>query len=114
MVNMINCDHAVCHDCFVSHFSIMVTEKSIKHCNCPLCKEPDMTSETIDMDLYLQLFSGLIQAHMKKEEYDMFTQKINEHTMMKDPNFRWCIKVRILLHAACICVWCLLVLYWFY
>ena len=73
-----------------------------------------MTSETIDMDLYLQLFSGLIQAHMKKEEYDMFTQKINEHTMMKDPNFRWCIKVRILLHAACICVWCLLVLYWFY
>ena len=52
-----------------------------------------MTSETIDMDLYLQLFSGLIQAHMSKEHYNLFMLKINERTMMKDPNFRWCIKV---------------------
>ena len=94
MVNMINCDHAICQVCFVAHFSIIIGEKSIKHCNCPLCGEPDLTSEAIDMDLYLQLFSALIQAHLK-EHYDMFTQKINEHTMTKDPNFRWCVKVRI-------------------
>lgn len=112
---MINCDHAVCQVCFVAHFSIMVNEKSIKHYNCLLCGEPDMTSEAIDMDLYLQLFSGLIQAHMKKEEYDMFTQKINEHSMMKDPNFRWCVKVRkYFCLESCIFILCSLVLYWFY
>ena len=94
MVNMLNCDHAMCQCCFDVHFSIMITEKSIKHYNCPLCGEPDMSSEAIDLDLYLQLFSGLIQANMKKEQYEMFTQKINEHTMTKDPNFRWCNKVR--------------------
>ena len=75
----------------------MVGEKSTKHFNCPVCAEPDMLSETIDMDLYLQMFSGLMQVHMTKEHYDLFTNKINERTLMKDPKFVWCIKVRIIL-----------------
>ena len=93
MINMIHCDHAVCKECFVAHYSFVVGEKSIKHFNCLVCGEPDMSSDTIDMDLYLQLFSGLIQAHMSKEHYDLFTQKINERAMMKDPKFVWCSKV---------------------
>ena len=55
-----------------------------------------MTLETIDMDLYLQLFSGLIQAHMSKEHYNLLMQKINERAMMKDPNFHWCIDVSLM------------------
>ena len=94
MVKMINCDHAVCHNCFVGYFSVMITEKSIKHYNCPLCGEPDITSEAIHFDFYLQLFGELMQKHMKKEQYEMSVQKINEHKMMKDPNFRWCTKVK--------------------
>ena len=90
---MVNCAHAVCKSCFVSHFTLMIGEKTIKHFNCPVCGEPDMSSETIDMELYLQLFSGLIQAHLKKDQYDLFTQKLNEHAMIKNPGFRWCIKV---------------------
>ena len=96
MINMVHCDHAVCKECFIQHFSLVVGEKSIKHCNCLVCGQPDMSSETIDMDLYLQLFSGLIQVHMNKEQYNLFMQKINERTMMKDPNFRWCIKVSLM------------------
>ena len=90
---MIHCDHAMCKECFVYHYSLVVGEKIIKHFNCCVCGEPDMSSETIDMDLYLQLFSGLIQAHMSKEHYDLFIQKINVHALMKDPKFLWCIKV---------------------
>ena len=90
---MIHCHHAVCKECFVPHFSVVLAEKSIKHFNCPVCGEPDMSSETNDIDLYLQLFSGLIQAHMSKEQYNLFMQKINERTMMQDPNFLWCINV---------------------
>ena len=93
MINMIHCDHAVCKKCFVTHYSLVVGEKSTKHFNCFVCGEPDMSSETIDMDLYLQLFIGLIQAHMSKEHYDLCLRKINERAMMKDPNFLWCIKV---------------------
>ena len=93
MINMIHCDHAVCRECFVAHYSLMLGEKSIKHFNCPVCAEPDMSSETIDVDLYLQMFSGLMQAHMSKECYDLFRQKMNEHALMKDPKFVWCIKV---------------------
>ena len=96
MINMIHCDHAVCKECFVSHYSLVIGEKSIKHFNCLVCGEPDMSSETVDIDLYLQLFSGLIQAHMSKEQYNLFTQKVNEGTMVKNPNFLWCIKVSAL------------------
>ena len=95
MVSMIYCSDAVCQDCFIHHFSMVMREKSIKHYNCPVCAKPDFTSEVIDTGLYLQLFSGLIQAYLNKEEYDLFTQKINEHAMMKDSNFRWCVKVRL-------------------
>ena len=84
---MIHCDHTVCKECFVCHYSLVVGENSIKHFNCLVCGEPDLSSKTIDMDLYLQLFSGLIQAHMSKEHYDLFTQKINERTMMNDLKF---------------------------
>ncbi|XP_065915142.1 uncharacterized protein [Dysidea avara] len=92
MVNMVHCDHAVCKDCFVTHFTLMIGEKSIKHFNCPCCGEPDMSSDTFDMDLYLQMFSGLIQVYLNKECYDLCTRKLNEHTMLKNPNFCWCIK----------------------
>ena len=98
---MIHCDHPVCNECFVDHYSAVLEEKSIKHFNCLICGEPDILSETIDMDLYLQLFSGLIQAHMSKDQYDLFTQKLNEWTMMKDPKFLWCIKVSV---SSCIAI----------
>ena len=90
---MIHCHHALCKECFVDYFSLVAGERSIKHFNCPLCGEPDMSSETIDMDLYLQLFSGLIQVHLSKEHYNLVTQKLTERTLMKDPTFLWCIKV---------------------
>ena len=92
---MIHCDHTVCKECFVIHFSLVAEERSIKHYNCLVCAEPDMSSETIDMDLYLQMFSGLIQVHMSKEHYNLFTQKITERTLMNDPKFLWCIKVSV-------------------
>ena len=99
---MILCNHVVCKECFVCHFSLVIGEKKIKWFNCPICAEPDMLSEAIDMDLYLQLFSGLIQAYLSKEHCNLLTQKLNEHTLMKDPKFVWCIKVSMLiLHYWC-------------
>ena len=92
---MIHCDHAVCKECFVQHYSVVVGENSTKHFNCLICGQPDMSSETIDMDFCLQMFSGLIQAHMSKEHYKLDERKINEWTLMKDHKFLWCIKVSV-------------------
>jgi len=103
MINMIHCNHAVCKECFVGHFSVIVGEKSIKYFNCPVCEEPNMLSETIDMDLYLQMFSGLIQAHMSKKQYNLYIQTINEHTLMKDPKFLRCIRVSDCTHYRVCC-----------
>ena len=93
MVNMIQCDHAVCKTCFVEHFTLMIAERSIKHFNCLMCKEPDMSSDAVDLVLYLQMFSGLVQNYMNESVYDMCMKKLSDHTMQKDPNFCWCAHV---------------------
>lgn len=93
MVNMIQCDHAVCKTCFVEHFTLVIAEKSIKHFNCIMCNEPDMSSDAVDLDHYLQMFSGLVQHYMDKSTYEMCMKKLTEHTMQKDYKFCWCAHV---------------------
>ena len=93
MVNLINCQHAVCKDCFVDHYSMMIRGKSIKYFNCLVCWEPDMSSDDVDLDLYLQVFSGLIRNYLNKDLYDLYMKRLNDHTMQKDPNFCWCAHV---------------------
>ena len=89
---MIQCSHAVCQSCFIGHFTVMIREKKVKHYNCPICGEPDLTSEAIDVDLYLQLFSGLVQTYLSKDDYNLCIQKIYEHTfhrtMINTPEVR--------------------------
>ena len=96
MVKIILCDDIVCQECFVSHYSLMIKEKNIKHFNCLVCGEPDMSSGVADTHNYLQKFSALIQAHLSEDQYNMFMQKLAEHAMSKDPNFRWCVRVSTL------------------
>ena len=96
MVNMIACDHIICKECFVVHYSFVINEKGIKWFHCLVCEEPEISSETVGTNLYLQMFSDLIQTHMSKKDYNLYTQKIYKHTLMKDHRFLWCIKVGLL------------------
>lgn len=44
------------------HFSIAVSEKGVKHFNCPMCSQPDMTDlNDGTQDLYQQLFVQLVK-----------------------------------------------------
>ena len=72
MIKMILCNDIVCQECFVSHYSLMIKEKSIKHLDCLVCGEPDMSSGVTDAHDYLQKFSALIQAHLSENQYNMF------------------------------------------
>lgn len=94
MVKMILCEDTVCQQCFVDHYSLMIkAEKSIKHLFCLVCGVPDMTSQAVDTHDYLQKFSVLIKTHFSEDQYNVFMQKLTEHAMSKDPNFRWCARV---------------------
>ena len=93
MVKMILCDDMVCQECFVNHYSLMIKEKSVKYLYCLACGKPDMLSEEVDTQDYLQKFSALVQTYFSEDQYNMFMQKLAEHTMLKDPNFRWCTRV---------------------
>ena len=95
MVKMILCDDVVCQHCFVDHYSLVAEERSIKHLCCLVCGIPDMSSEAVDIYSYLQKFSALIQTHLSEDQYNMCMQKLAEHSMHKDPNFRWCLWVGI-------------------
>ena len=54
-----------------------------------------MSLETLDMDLYMQLFSGLIQANLSKEKYNLCMKTILDRKVIKNPKFLWCIKVSV-------------------
>ena len=52
MVTMPSCIHSLCKVCFKQHFTITIMEKMVKHFNCPLCGEPDLSE-----------WSGVIQGN---------------------------------------------------
>jgi len=91
---MVDCDDFVCKECFVIHFTLMIEGKSFKDFTCPVCGEPDMSSDTTDIDLYLEKFGALIKAHLAKDLYDLFKQIVRQNMITKHPNFQSCIKVR--------------------
>jgi E3 ubiquitin-protein ligase RNF31 len=89
MITMPGCTDALCKDCFKGHFRVIISEQGVKHFNCPMCKEPDMTNRDDAADLYQELFVHLIHEHVP-EKYDMVQTKLAERNLQKDPGFRWC------------------------
>ena len=57
---MPGCTDSLCKDCFKSHFSIAIKEKTVKHFNCPICDLPDMTNRDGAQDLYQEMFVHLV------------------------------------------------------
>ncbi len=60
MVVMPACGEALCKDCFIGNFTMVIKEKSVKHFNCPLCSKPDVSNETQDMNI--ELFVAMVSV----------------------------------------------------
>ncbi len=58
MVVMPACGCALCKECFVTNFEMVIKEKSIKHFNCPMCGKPDLSNEEQDMNI--ELFVAMV------------------------------------------------------
>ena len=48
MVLMPGCPHSVCKECFKGHFTLVMKNQTVKHFNCPVCSEPDMTDPHVE------------------------------------------------------------------
>ena len=60
MVLMPGCPHSVCKECFKGHFTNVVMTQTVKHFNCPVCAQPDMSSRDADQDMYQELLVDMV------------------------------------------------------
>lgn len=96
MVSMLKCVHRCCRDCAKNYFTVQVTDRSIADANCPFCKEPDLDGAADD-DV-LEYFSNLdimLKTILDAPVHELFQRKLRDRTLVMDPNFRWCVKVRV-------------------
>ena len=92
---MINCDHKCCTECATNFFTIVIKDKSIGEAICPFCNEPSNLANDDDVALaYYAKLDIVLKNILDKDTHDLFQRKLRDRTLMKDPNFKWCYKVR--------------------
>ncbi|KAJ8276887.1 hypothetical protein GJAV_G00069010 [Gymnothorax javanicus] len=89
MQPLTSCECSLCCECFTQHFTVAVRDRHIRDMVCPLCSEPDINNP-VALDTYFTLLATQLQEYLQAEDYNLFHQKVTEHALMKDPNFRWC------------------------
>jgi E3 ubiquitin-protein ligase RNF31 len=91
-----NCEHKCCKDCASKHFTILVKDKNINEATCPFCQEPKGLNDDDDLATnYFAKLDVLLKPIVDQDVHDLFQRKLRDRTLMKDPNFKWCYKVRI-------------------
>lgn len=60
---MPGCTDNLCKECFKAHFRIVLTEKGVKHFNCPICSLPDMSDRDLG-DFYFGMFQALVSKKL--------------------------------------------------
>ncbi|XP_073822708.1 linear Ubiquitin E3 ligase isoform X6 [Musca autumnalis] len=95
IVSMLKCTHKCCKQCAKTYFTVQITERSINDCNCPFCKLPELHNQTEHEDDNLEYFSNLdifLKNIVEPEVHELFQRKLRDRTLLKDPNFKWCVQ----------------------
>ncbi|KAL5466679.1 hypothetical protein EMCRGX_G030823 [Ephydatia muelleri] len=90
MVLMPGCSHSVCKKCFEGHFTNVMMTQTVKHFNCPVCAQPDMSTRDADQDMYQELLVDMVKQLCTTEVADICSQKLRDHNLSTDPKFCWC------------------------
>lgn len=93
---MLKCVHRCCNECAKNYFTIQISDRNITDAVCPYCKEPNLKDASEDE--VLEYFSNLdiqVKALLDPPIHELFQRKLRDRTLMQDPNFKWCIQVRI-------------------
>ncbi|KAJ8339656.1 hypothetical protein SKAU_G00342890 [Synaphobranchus kaupii] len=89
MKSLTYCQCSVCVDCFQQHFTIAVKDKHIRDMVCPNCSEPDINDHE-RLGMYFTFLDIQLKDCLEENVYNLFVKKLTEHTLIRDPNFRWC------------------------
>ncbi|XP_065358387.1 E3 ubiquitin-protein ligase lubel isoform X2 [Calliphora vicina] len=95
IVSMLKCTHKCCKQCAKTYFTVQITERSINDCSCPFCKLPELHNQTEHEDENLEYFSNLdifLKSILEPEVHELFQRKLRDRTLLKDPNFKWCVQ----------------------
>ncbi|XP_075149254.1 E3 ubiquitin-protein ligase lubel-like [Haematobia irritans] len=95
IVSMLKCTHKCCKQCAKTYFTVQITERSINDCNCPFCKMPELDNQTEHEDDNLEYFSNLdifLKSIVEPDVHELFQRKLRDRTLLKDPNFKWCVQ----------------------
>lgn len=71
-------------------------------CTCPFCKMPDLTSKEVSEDAVSDYFADLdilLKGILEAEVHELFQRKLRDRTLMQEPNFKWCVQVRICFYS---------------
>ncbi|KAM6188354.1 E3 ubiquitin-protein ligase RNF31 [Sarcoramphus papa] len=86
-----SCECPLCPECFRLHFTIGVKERRVGDLVCPACSRPDLADEAQRLSYFSTLDIQLRQC-LDPDTYQLFTQKLTELELMRDPKFIWCIQ----------------------
>ncbi|XP_057670807.1 E3 ubiquitin-protein ligase lubel isoform X3 [Diorhabda carinulata] len=95
MISMLKCIHRCCQECAKNYFTIQITDRSIMDCNCPFCKQPDLTSADLNDEDITEYFGNLdilLKGILDEPVHELFQRKLRDRTLMQDPHFKWCIQ----------------------
>lgn len=96
---MLKCTHRCCQECAKNYFTVQITDRSIMDCNCPFCKQPDLTRDVNEDDIteYFGNLDILLKGIIDEPVHELFQRKLRDRTLMQDPHFKWCIQVSSIL-----------------
>uniref|UniRef100_A0A8C0GCN2 RNF31 C-terminal domain-containing protein n=1 Tax=Chelonoidis abingdonii TaxID=106734 RepID=A0A8C0GCN2_CHEAB len=92
MQSLTSCECTICPECFAQHFTIAVKEKHITDLVCPACDAPDLSDEA-ELLGYFSTLDIQLRECLDPETYELFSKKLTERELMRDPKFQWCTHV---------------------
>ncbi|CAL8311331.1 unnamed protein product [Merluccius merluccius] len=87
--SLTSCQCAMCHECFQQFFNIRVKEGHIVDMVCPYCNSLDI-NDPEQMQSYFSTLDIQLRDCLEHDVFEIYKNKLMEHTVMKDPKFLWC------------------------
>ena len=96
IISMIACTHYACRDCLAKYFTIQIRDRHRLVITCPFCDEPAIGGEEDEKLFdYMALFDPFIRHIVQSDVYELFSRKLRDRALMRDPNFLWCSQVTV-------------------
>lgn len=81
------CQCVICNDCTYKYFALAIQENRVVDFVCPICREPDINSDTA----HFQILEAKLKVLLLVDDFIFYQRRITEWNLTKNPSFRWCV-----------------------